>query len=444
MSAVARWAMRSLCVMFYLVDPHELALGPEDKVPPYFLLSGIPMFFIFIAVERLGIAVRDARSAEKVSGYRWREATVSVLVGTFQQAFLVSVEAVLGLGIEKMAYRYAYDHWRLFEVDGKEYVYFSYVTLLLGKDLGYYWCHRCLHEFHVLWSAHSVHHSGEDYNLAMGLRQGALQPIFGFFFYLPLAILGFNPVQFAAHAQLNTLYMFWIHTELCERLPWGLERILNSASHHRMHHRPPGNCNYAGVFIIWDRMFGTFTPETERKDYYGLAEQPLSYDPLVLNSRHFEVMQRIGGGPTDGCRLVRALRVLKHIHKRRVPWRWSFKPFIWLQPVPPIRADHRRTGPLRQKFDGELSMGTSTSVCFIALTLVGLGGSVALLLLVKSMHMFDALAGVLSSCLLISGVTRLAEQRSSEKQWALAQSVLFAPVLFALLLGRPIERALAA
>lgn len=92
---------------------------------------------------------------------------------------------------------------------------------------------------------------------------GIQQPLVGWPFYLPLAVLGFHPHAFAAHAQLNTLYMFWIHTDLVGQLPLPKlsEALLNTPSHHRVHHRPPGNCNYAGFLIVWDRLFGTFTPE---------------------------------------------------------------------------------------------------------------------------------------------------------------------------------------
>ena len=150
-------------------------------------------------------------------------------------------------------------------ISSRQHVYLVYFVCLIGKDLGYYWYHRTLHEFHLLWSAHSVHHSGEDYNIATGLRQGVLQPLFVWPFYLPCAFLGIHPHTFAAHAQLNTLYMLWIHTDIVNRLPWPLEHILNSPMAHRMHHRPPGNCNYGGLLIVWDRVFGTYQAETVRK-----------------------------------------------------------------------------------------------------------------------------------------------------------------------------------
>ena len=80
-----------------------------------------------------------------------------------------------------------------------------------------------MHEWHGMWIGHSVHHSGEDYNMATGLRQGLQQPMVGWIFYMPLALMGLHPAAFRAHAQLNTLYMYWIHTDLINRMPFGLE-----------------------------------------------------------------------------------------------------------------------------------------------------------------------------------------------------------------------------
>ncbi|CAK9043728.1 unnamed protein product [Durusdinium trenchii] len=156
----------------------------------------------------------------------------------------------------------------------------------MGVDLAYYWAHRTLHGLHVGWAAHSVHHSGEDYNLATALRQGALQPLMTWVFSLPLALF-FPAESISVHLQLNTLYQFWIHTELCGRLGL-LEYILNTPFHHRMHHRPPGNCNYAGVLIIWDRLFSTYQTETERLDYVGLAPSARTFNPVKLNLRYWQ------------------------------------------------------------------------------------------------------------------------------------------------------------
>merc|ERR1711964_203788 len=132
-----------------------------------------------------------------------------------------------------------YHKFRIVDLDVKRHPYITWMSLFLGYDLAYYWTHRPLHCYHQGWASHSVHHSGEDYNLCTALRQGALQPLYSWVMPLPLALV-FPPESIAIHSQLNTLYQFWIHTELTGRLG-PLEYIMNTPSHHRMHHRPPGN-----------------------------------------------------------------------------------------------------------------------------------------------------------------------------------------------------------
>ena len=141
-----------------------------------------------------------------------------------------------------------------------------WLALFLGVDLCYYALHRFCHESHFAWWGHSVHHSGEVYNVATALRQGVVQGLCSPLFYVPLAVLGLPPAMFLTHKAFNLLYQFYIHTECLGSLG-PLEYVLNTPSHHRVHHRPGGECNYAGVLIIWDRLFGTFVPENERRDW---------------------------------------------------------------------------------------------------------------------------------------------------------------------------------
>ncbi len=124
----------------------------------------------------------------------------------------------------------------------------------------------------------------QDYNLATALRQGALQQFTSWPFKLALALV-FHPALYIMHSALNTLGQFWIHTQLIGSVG-PLEYILNTPSHHRMHHRPPGNCNYAGILIVWDRLFGTFRAEDAQQDYYGLAKQYSTFDPVWANVEH--------------------------------------------------------------------------------------------------------------------------------------------------------------
>merc|ERR1719220_2106285 len=158
----------------------------------------------------------------------------------------------------------------------------TWIVAALGIDFCYYWVHRSAHEINVLWAAHQVHHSSEDYNLTTALRQSAFQSMGSWPLYLPMAFF-VPPAQAVIHKELNLLYQFWIHTELVESIG-PLEWVLNTASHHRVHHGANRYCldkNYAGVLIIWDRMFGTF--EAERSDVkivYGLVDQPQFWNPV--------------------------------------------------------------------------------------------------------------------------------------------------------------------
>lgn len=134
----------------------------------------------------------------------------------------------------------------------------------------------------ILWATHQSHHSAEDYNLSTALRQGVMQSYASWMFYLPLALVVPPPI-FLMHTQMNLLYQFWIHTEIISNLG-PLEYILNTPSHHRVHHGRNPYCidkNYAGVFIIWDRIFGTFAPERENEPIaYGLIHPINTFDPL--------------------------------------------------------------------------------------------------------------------------------------------------------------------
>lgn len=244
--------------------------------------------------------------------------------------------------------------------------------------------HRTAHEYHTLWMGHSVHHSGEYYNLATALRQGVIQSLYSKLFHLPLALLGFPCGAWVAHNQLNTLYQFWIHTEQVGKLGI-LEMILNTPSHHRMHHRPPGNCNYAGFLIIWDRLFGTFREEFEMKDYYGLAQQLQSNNPLFANFAHARRMFNISLEEIDQIRdgtVWGHIRYLVHLlsllFKRRVihPHVVTLSNFTQLpQPLPPTYGgpppDRIRYGSLPEDQLQPLSL-TYVLVSFLFTMLYGI------------------------------------------------------------------------
>ncbi|KAL3280380.1 hypothetical protein HHI36_017867 [Cryptolaemus montrouzieri] len=155
----------------------------------------------------------------------------------------------------------------------------------LAMDFFYYWGHRASHEIHILWAQHQVHHSSEEFNTAVGLRQSILQGC-SFIFYLPMALI-IPPSLFITHQHFNLLYQFWIHTKTVKNLG-PLEYILNTPQHHRIHHGSNIWCldkNYGGVLIIWDRLFGTFaTGKDDEKIVYGLVVNKPSFNPLQLQT----------------------------------------------------------------------------------------------------------------------------------------------------------------
>jgi len=190
-----------------------------------------------------------------------------------------------------IAYEYVYDNFKIYEFPYDSV--WTYVFMLLFVDMMYYWNHRCAHEINLFWAAHSTHHSSEEYNLTTATRQSMFLKYTNWMFYLPLAPF-VRPSIYMVHSHLNFVYQFWIHTQVIKSVG-PLEHVLNTPSHHRVHHGRNPYCidkNYAGVLIIWDRIFGTFAwekPEKEEKLAYGLVHPIQTFDPIYiqLSSYHY-------------------------------------------------------------------------------------------------------------------------------------------------------------
>lgn len=171
--------------------------------------------------------------------------------------------------------------------------FFWIVLLFLAQDFLYYWFHRASHRVRWFWSAHVAHHSSEYLNFSTALRQSALYPFTAgmALFYLPLAYVGF-PIDWIAFAvAINLAFQFFVHTQAVGRMG-PLERIFNTPSHHRVHHAKNPiyvDRNYAGIFIVWDRMFGTFVPEDE-PCRYGITKPVDFRDPIDSNLHEFKAM----------------------------------------------------------------------------------------------------------------------------------------------------------
>lgn len=180
----------------------------------------------------------------------------------------------------------------------------SWVAVFLLDDFAYYWMHRTSHVVNLLWAGHVVHHSSEEFNLTVALRQSSLHGLMSWVFYMPLALLGVPVTMWLICHALNLVYQFWVHTREINRLG-PLELVLNTPSHHRVHHgvNPEyQDRNYAGVLIIWDRMFGTFEPEVA-PPVYGLTKPLVSWNPVWANVHVFgEIAAKLRAAGTWGER----------------------------------------------------------------------------------------------------------------------------------------------
>ena len=171
----------------------------------------------------------------------------------------------------------------------------TWVIAFLFYDLCYYWMHRMSHEVKVLWASHVVHHQGEEFNLSTALRQTSSGWLWKWVFYIPMFMVGIPGEVFFTVAAINLLYQFWVHTEHIKTLG-PLELIFITPSNHRIHHAQNPeyiDANYGGVFIIWDRIFGTYIPERgDLKPIYGTVKPLRSWNPIWSNLEIYHQMIR--------------------------------------------------------------------------------------------------------------------------------------------------------
>jgi sterol desaturase/sphingolipid hydroxylase (fatty acid hydroxylase superfamily) len=241
------------------------------------IVLSIPIFFILIGIEIL-----VERLTHK-SLYRLPDAIANLSCGITSQISGLFLK-LFAVGIYEILYsRFAFIML--------EQTWLYWIALYLLVDLAYYWAHRMSHEINLFWGGHVVHHQSEEYNLSVALRQSSLQIVWTFAFNLPIALMGFRTIDFVFISALNTLYQFWIHTEMIGKLGW-LEYVFNTPSHHRVHHgRDPKyiDKNHAGSLIIWDKMFGTFQAE-EEKPTYGITKPLNSWNAAYANVSHYVEM----------------------------------------------------------------------------------------------------------------------------------------------------------
>ena len=270
--------------------------------PSQIIVLATPVFFVLIAIE-LAVAYRRRRPA-----YRLADAMSSISLGMLSQTSAVFTR-LLRIGI----YTALFEQVALWRSDAFWFSVPGWLLALVFYDLCYYWLHRMGHESAVLWAAHAVHHQSQDYNLSTALRQTSSGALFGWVFYVPMALAGVPPLVFAVVALIDLLYQFWVHTEQVGHLGW-FDRWFCSPSNHRVHHAVNDaylDKNYGGILIVWDRIFGTFKDEDpQEKCVYGTRGLLNSWDPIWANAQVY------AGLAHDSW------------HTRR----WSDKLRVWLKP----------------------------------------------------------------------------------------------------------------
>lgn len=241
------------------------------------ILLAVPFFFVLIALELVADRVRGQRN------YQLADAINSLSTGA-----LSTSTGLLTKGVGLLTYAVAWEHLAWLHLPADAWWVWAFAFVLY--DFCYYWLHRLGHERNVLWAAHSVHHQSEEYNLTTALRQTSSGFIFSWIFYLPLALLGVPPLVFITVASLNLLYQFWVHTRHVPKLGW-FEWFFITPSNHRVHHAQNPlylDRNYGGVFIIWDRLFGTFQEEDDREPViFGVTTPLASWNPLWANVQFY-------------------------------------------------------------------------------------------------------------------------------------------------------------
>uniref|UniRef100_A0A486XWF4 Sterol desaturase n=1 Tax=Rheinheimera sp. BAL341 TaxID=1708203 RepID=A0A486XWF4_9GAMM len=235
------------------------------------LLALSPVFIGFISWEWF----RSRHTKPAI--YRWQDSLANAVLALFHQASDMLALLIL------MPFFLWLHQWRLFSFDLNLLTIF--VAFLL-QDFLYYWFHRASHHIRWLWASHVTHHSSRQMNFSTAFRQSLTYPLSGMWiFWTPMILIGFAPSVVFAVVALNLAFQFFVHTQSVKKLGV-LEWIFNTPSHHRVHHACNSmyiDKNFAGVLIIWDRLFGTYVPELEDEPCrYGITDNFNSDNPITI------------------------------------------------------------------------------------------------------------------------------------------------------------------
>lgn len=239
---------------------------------PNLIYYAIPFFIVTVIVEGYTLYKKEPKN------YNLKDSLSSLAMGIGNLISNLGSKIIVVFIIT-----YLYENFKIFTIP---FTWWSWLLILFADDFCYYWAHRIGHESRFFWASHIVHHSSQKYNLSTALRQTWTGGFFTFIFYLALPILGFHPLMIFTQMSISLLYQYWIHTELIDKMPKWFEAVFNTPSHHRVHHGSNPiylDRNYAGILIIWDKLFSTFQPELKQeKVIYGLTKNIDTYNPIKI------------------------------------------------------------------------------------------------------------------------------------------------------------------
>ncbi len=265
-----------------------LSLFGADKIPmdlihevekkaPNIIVWAVPAMVLFSALEMLISYFQDRKYYEK------KETIGSVLVGLGNLVVSGAIKVVMLYAVVGL---YNLVPWRM------ELNWWTFIPCYVIYDLCSYWAHRISHEQRFWWATHVVHHSGENYNLAVSFRLSWIQHL-KIIFFLPVALIGFHPIVFFVTYQLAVLFQFWVHTEYIRKCPKWIEYIFATPSNHRVHHGSQEQYidkNYGATFIFWDRIWKTYEPEVEKVVYGITTNIDNKANPFFINFHEVKEM----------------------------------------------------------------------------------------------------------------------------------------------------------
>ena len=240
------------------------------------LMFAIPVFIILIGIE----AVAAGRMGIKVN----RPAD---MISSLSSGATNTLRDGINFGFILISYTWLVDKLTLYKLDP---VWLAVIIAFIVEDFAGYWLHRMNHRVNVFWNRHIIHHSSEEFNLSCALRQSISDTVkFKAVFIIPAAMLGIPAHIFAVIGPIHLFMQFWYHTRLIDKMGW-LEKVIVTPSHHRVHHAINPEYiykNYSQIFIVWDKLFGSFQPElAEVKPLYGILRPAKTWNPVIINFKH--------------------------------------------------------------------------------------------------------------------------------------------------------------